>query len=173
MYLVLLYENIVRLDYLATFVDAVVKSVAVTIGALWALNRYFVSRIDVPQLRVDADISVIPSNKFGNQAELSLLIYRLDIVNTGKALIPSLDQFLEIEGVFPSSDGIQYSPLYRWPSTETHPTSPIEPGSWNAINDAVAIPRNIQAVRFYLDLQLNKRSFWSWHKTFDITSKAG
>jgi len=173
-YFVLLSSGVTNLNDLATFADAVVKTVAVIVGALWVLNRHYTNRVDVPQLRVDAEVSAIPPPKFSNQvANHSLLIYRLDIVNTGKTLIPPMEQYLEVHGVIPSSDGVEYVPLSRWPLTGTHPPGQIEPNSWNAINDAIAIPSNIQAVRFFIDLQLNGKGFYSWHKTFDISSKAG
>ena len=53
----------------------------------------------------------------------------------------------------------------------THPTGSIEPDTWNVIDDAGAILSCKQTVRFYIDLQLNGESFYSWHKTFDISTK--
>jgi hypothetical protein len=170
----LIKSGFTTLTNLATFTDAVVKTIAVIVGALWVLNRHYTSRVDVPQLRVDADVSAIPSHKFQNQAaNHSLLIFRLDVVNTGKILIPPSQQYLEIHGVVPTEDGVQHILLSRWPSEGTHPSGQIEPGSWNAINNAISIPSSVQAVRFYISIQWSKSGLWTWHKTFDISPKAG
>jgi hypothetical protein len=123
-YFVLLSSGLITLNDLATFADAVVKTGAVIVGALWVLNRHYTSRIDVPQLRVDAEVSVIPPTKFSNEAaNHSLLIYRLDVINTGKTLIPPLEEYLTVHGVTPSSNGVEYLELSRWPPTGTHPTA--------------------------------------------------
>lgn len=166
----LLHYQITDVDTLATFVDAVFKTVAIVVGTLWTLNRYFVARTDVSKFRVDHDVSVIRDTKFrANKSALALLIYRLDLVNTGNSLILPYQQFLEIDSVSPSKDGVKYQPLYRWPQIGTHPGGPIEPNSWSAINDAISIPSDVKAVRLYLEIQLSKENTWTWHKTFDVS----
>ena len=50
-------SGITNIDTLATFIDAVFKVIALLIGALWALNRYYSTREDAIQIRVDADVS--------------------------------------------------------------------------------------------------------------------
>lgn len=169
--LVLIY-GLTDVDTLATFVDAVFKTVALFVGAIWALNRYFTERTDVTQLRVDSDVSIIRDKEFeGDDCNLALLIYRLDVVNTGTSLIPDYNQYLEIDAVHPSAEGIQYKHLSRWPPIGLHPGGPIEPDSWSAINDAISIPADVKAVRLYLELQLSENNTWTWHKTFDFSTR--
>jgi len=165
---IVLAYRLTDVSTLATFVDAVFKTVAISVGCVWALNRYFVSRTDVVQLRVDSDISVVRATEFKSNKH-SLLIYRLDVVNTGKSLIPAYSQCLEIESVSPSPEGINYQSLYRWPLEGLHEGGPIEPNSWSAINDATSVPADVKAVRFYLEIHLSKDNVWTWHKTFDIS----
>jgi len=166
--LVLAY-GLTDIDTLATFVDAVFKTVALLVGAIWALNRYFAQRTDVTQIRVDSDVDIIRNNEFGgDSSDLALLVYRLDVVNTGSTLIPDYNQFLEIDAVSPSKEGTRYECLYRWPSIGLHAGGPIEPGSWAAINDAIPVPADVRAVRLYLEIQLSKDNIWTWHKTFDV-----
>ena len=49
--------------------------------------------------------------------------------------------------------------------------APCVTDTWNAINDGGAIPSCKQTVRSDIDLQLNGESFYSWHMTFDISTK--
>jgi hypothetical protein len=168
----LLYYQITDVDTLATFVDAVFKTVAILVGTIWTLNRYFVARTDISRFRVDHDVSIIRGTKFKvNKSALALLIYRLDLVNTGSTIILPYEQFLEIDAVTPTRNNVQYQPLYRWPQVGTHPGGPIEPNSWSAINDAISIPSDVKAVRLYLEIQLSKGSVWTWHKTFDVSGE--
>lgn len=56
--MILSYSSI-NIDTLPKFVDSVFKTVAVLVAAVWSLNRYYASRADVNQLRVDADVTVV------------------------------------------------------------------------------------------------------------------
>jgi hypothetical protein len=162
----------VEVDTLATVIDATLKTLAIIVGAIWSLNRYFIGRTDVIQLRVDSDVSIIRDTQSGGEnSDLALLVYRLDVVNTGKVVIPSYDQYLNIDAVTPSPQGVQYEPLYRWPSAGMHSGGHIEPGSWSAINDAISVPANLSAVRLYLEVQPPEESNWTWHKTFDVSRR--
>lgn len=159
------------LEALSRFVDAVTKCLAVLIGTVWALNRYFTSRTDVVQLRVDAGIDTIRSNAFSNSQPVTsgLLAFRLDIVNTGKSLIAPFHQLLEVHAVQPSeTGGIEYVEIARWPAEGLHPGGPIEPGSWSALNSEIPIRDDVKAVRLYLELHLEEDRRWTWHKTFGI-----
>jgi hypothetical protein len=161
--------GIANIDTLANFVDAVFKTIAILVGAVWALNRLYVARTDATQIRVDDDISYFPASRF-SASQRALFIYRLDIVNTGKTLIEPFQQYVEVQAVVPSNESIEYMTIWRWPSEGMHPGGPIEPGSWSAINDTVAVSSNVQAIRLYLGVQLSENHFWSWHKTFDIST---
>jgi hypothetical protein len=171
-FIVVLRLGISNIDTLATFVDAVFKTIALLIGAIWALNRFFSTRTDATQIRVDDEVSCIPASRFSasQTTQRALLVYRLDIVNTGKTLIEPFQQYVEVQAVVPSQESIDYMTIWRWPVDGMHPGGPIEPGSWSAINDTVGIPPSVQAVRVYLGIQLNQNHFWSWHKTFDVSA---
>ena len=157
------------LDRLSKFVDAVFKAMAILLGMIWTLNRYYIGRSDTIRLRVDSDVSSVRYSKPGStNADLALLIFRLDVVNIGAVLIPAYQESLEIESVTPSDKGIEYSSLYRWPDSGKHPASSIEPASWAAINDAISIPASTKAVRVFLEIKLPDLT-WTWHKTFDIS----
>lgn len=158
------------LPTLSTFVDMAFKTVAVLVGAIWALNRYFVGRLDLPQLRVDADIQVVPTKSGTNDPlDVTLLIFRLDVVNTGKTLITGYNQYVEVTAVTPSARGIQHKLLYNHssPNVRLH----IEPGSWAAVNDELVIPGNVKVVRLYHSVQLSEDEASTWHKTFAITKE--
>lgn len=60
------------LDQVAKLTDTLLKALAILIGALWSLNRYFISRIDQPQLRVEATIDTVPRECFGPDAVFGL-----------------------------------------------------------------------------------------------------
>jgi hypothetical protein len=163
---VVVYLGVASVSDMAQFVDAVFKAVALFVGALWTLNRYFVSRTDAMQLRVDADVGAVRDETSGR----ALLIYRLDVVNTGNALLPTSMQWLQVDAVTPSNNGVRHDELYRWPSEGSHPAGPIEPGSWSAINNAISVPKDVKAVRFYLDIEISPENRWTWHKTFSVAA---
>lgn len=140
-------------------------------AAIWALNRYITYRSDAIQLRVDSTVSKITSEHFLDG--LALLVYRLDIVNTGNTLIEPFQQHLQIDAVSPEKDGLRFEWLYRWPKEGTHPGGPIEPRSWSAINDAIPIAHDVAAIRLFLSIKLSKQLTWTWHKTFDLTEEKG
>ncbi len=50
-YSLVVREHWADVDKLAKFTDAVFKTVALLLGTLWAVNRYFVERTDAPQFR--------------------------------------------------------------------------------------------------------------------------
>jgi len=167
---VVLGYRITELDKLSKFVDALFKAMAILLGMIWTLNRYYTGRTDTTRLRVDTDVSIVRyPNADSTTADLALLIFRLDVVNTGAVLIPTYQQSMEIEAVTPSDKGTIYNSLYRWPSKGKHPGGPIEPASWSAINDAISIPADVKAVRIYIEIELSPGSMWTWHKTFDIS----
>jgi hypothetical protein len=168
----ILYLGLLDVVTLAHFVDAVFKTVAILVSSIWALNRYFVTRADAPQIRIDTEINLIPASEFEDTiSNNGLLIYRLDVVNTGKTLIAPEGQFLEISAVAPAGNEVEYPILDRWPPEGFNPGRSIEPGSWSAINDAMIVPSTVKAVRFYLEIRLSEGRSWSWHKTFDLTKE--
>ena len=163
-----LYFQWATLEQLDKFVGVVFKMIVVLAGVAWTLNRYYVQRTDFEQLRVDADVDLV---EFQSESEQNLLIFRLDVVNTGKSMLSGYDQALVIESVTPGSTEPQYTQLHRWPETGFHSGSPIEPGSWAAINDAVTVAVDVRAVRIYIELKLGESKNWTWHKTFSLTTK--
>jgi len=163
---VLLYLGITDVETLATFTDAVFKTVAVLVGTLWALNRYFVQRTDAPRLRVDADVGMIRGPSTGDPR---LLIFRLDLVNTGTTQIGVFNHYVQVDAVTPRDDGVEFQPLYRWPESDWHSGGPIEPGSWSAINSEVSCAASVRAVRLFVEVKLSDSARWTWHKTFDVS----
>jgi hypothetical protein len=161
--------NVVGLDSLSKFIDVVFKVLAVVIGALWTLNRHLVSRTDAPQIRVDHDVKVVRANPSRTAASGALLLYRFDVVNTGKTLIRPLEQVLQIHALEPAHGEVTYRQLVRWPAAGTHPSGGIEPGSWSAISSAIAVDASILAVHAHLELRLGPVRLWTWHKTFDVS----
>lgn len=158
-------------ETLATFVDAVFKTIAMLAAALWALNRHYMGRTDAPQLRVDADVSAVSAKRFPQTTgSHALLICRLEVINTGKTLIEPYQQFLEVHAVVPANNTVEYAQLWRWPKEGTHSGSPIEPGSWSAISQVIPIPSEMLVVRIYLELTLSNGTSWTWHKLFDVSS---
>ena len=160
------------LDKMGKVVDVVLKSTAAIIGGAWALNRYFTTRTDELQLRVDSDVQAISAGSFKETADLGMLIARLDIVNTGKALLPEFEQRIIVNDVRPTTEGIKSDTLYTWPEKGLHPGGPIEPGSWSAINFAHTIPASTLAVQVYLEIYMNDSLNWTWHKTFRLEVQA-
>lgn len=158
--------NAVTLDQLAKGADLAIKCVAAVVGSAWALNRYFTGRVDEFQIRVDASVDVVAAGAFTESPDLGLLITRLDIVNTGKVLLPEFGQVVVVDEVFPSQEGVKSMPIFRWPISGLHPGPPIEPGSWSAINFACPIKASTAAVRIYLEVYVAAELRWTWHKTF-------
>ncbi len=167
---VIIRSGFTDVNTLATFVDATFKTIALLVGSIWTLNRFFVTRLDALHLRVDADVSCIPSLHFQDiSSSQSLLVYRLDIVNTGNTLIKPFQHFIQIDAITPVDGKVEHMTIYRWPETDMHLGGPIEPNSWSAVSDAIAIPASTQAIRIFVYIDLANENDWSWHKVFDIS----
>jgi hypothetical protein len=93
----------------------------------------------------------------------------MDIVNTGKSLIPKSHYFITIESIVPgTNDTPEYLELYRFPQHGFSELNFIEPSSWAAINDTVVIPTNIKAVRIFISIHVPNETAWNWHKSFSL-----
>lgn len=154
----------------AAAVQAVVAALAVLIGACWALNRYFVNRVDAVQLRVDAIVDCVPAGSFAG-TDRGLLLVRVDIVNSGKVLIRELKQALHVQTVRPGEKDAIQKHLLRVPE-EGELSGRIEPGSWSAINFSHPIGPEVRAVWLYLEMAMGTRK-WTWHRTFRLPLEAG
>lgn len=165
-----LLVKLITLDQLATLVDTLLKALVILLGALWSLNRYFITRTDYPQLRVEASTDIVPSTAFGSDATFGLLSYRLDIINTGKILLPATGYRVNVDSVSLRKNRVFYRRLYEWPRNNLHPAYPIEPGSWAGISDAIVCSREVRAVRVFLEVHLEKREPWTWHRIITIPS---
>jgi len=162
--------RVTDLDRLTKFVDALFKTMAVLLGLIWTINRYYIGRTDTTRLRVDSEVSTVSYDESdAKKSDLALLIFRLDVINIGTVLIPPYQQRLEVSSVDLTHRGATYTSLYRWPESGTHEGGPIEPNAWAAISNAVPIPANVRAVRFYIECQLSADNTWTWHKTFDVS----
>jgi len=136
--------------YFSNFRRRSSQSNSLLVGAIWVLNRFYSTREDASHIRVDADVSSIPSTRFqGLSSGYSLLIYRVDIINTGKILIEPFQHLIEIHEATIAEGAVTYTTIYRWPESGTHWGGPIEPNSWSAVNDAIAIPNSVQAVGMF------------------------
>jgi hypothetical protein len=67
---------------------------------------------------------------------------------------------------------LRFEPLFRWPAEGLHPGGPIEPGSWVAINSEQAIPKDVHAVRIYLEVHFRDGMRWNWHRSFALKGEA-
>jgi hypothetical protein len=56
----ILVLKLTQVNTLASFVDAIFKTIAIIADAIWTLNRYYVGRVDVNQLKVDAEVVSFP-----------------------------------------------------------------------------------------------------------------
>jgi hypothetical protein len=158
------------IDSATKVVDALFKIAAVVVGTLWALNRHFAGRTDALQLRVDSAIDVVRADELGSDGKVGMLFCRLDIVNTGKTLTPALTEFLEVQSVRIETDALKYEPIWRWPRTDSHPSGPIEPGSWSAISFGCPVQPDVRAVRIYIELQFENGEMWNWHRFYKLQS---
>lgn len=145
----------------ATIIDGAFKIAGVIVVTSWALNRYFMARTDVLQLRVDPAVEFV-----GGADEERMLVLRLDIVNTSRSLTPAFTEMLEVESVAREGTAVRYTPLFRWPTTGAHPAPPIEPGSWSAIDVAIPTPVATRVVRLYVELAFESGAGWTWHRHF-------
>ncbi|AHG93243.1 hypothetical protein J421_5708 (plasmid) [Gemmatirosa kalamazoonensis] len=164
------------LDQVEKAADALVKGAAIIVGALWSLNRYFVARTDYPQLRVTLDVDSIPADgslpgsaskhpgAVAPTPSHGLLAYRLDVLNTGKILLPVHALYVDIHAVTVDGATVSYEPLYRWPEHGAHPSAPIEPGAWTGISDAIPCPLDVRAIRVFVEVFLHQRPSWTWHR---------
>jgi hypothetical protein len=163
---ILLSAGVVSIDPLSKFVDVAAKTIAVSVGTLWALNRYFIGRTDAPQIRVDAHVDLLSAAQMGG--DTGLLVYRLDVVNTGKTLIPPFHQFCELDAISITNGTVDHQTLNRWPDEGRLFGGPIEPGSWAALNAECPVPKGVRAVRLYLEISLRDGTRWTWHRSFAL-----
>jgi hypothetical protein len=152
-------------DTVGKVVDAVVKATALVVGGVWALNRYFTQRTDVLQLRVDPLVEFVADTATGSDL---VMLCRLDTVNTGKSLTSPYDVSLLIEGAVPASNPTAYVRIDRWPTTGSHRSGPIEPGSWGAVSMATRVPKTTKFVRVFLELKFDANATWTWHRHFVV-----
>jgi hypothetical protein len=164
------YMEYATLDDVAKGADVAVKIGATILAGAWVLNRYFTSRTDSPQLRVELTLDVVERLEFDPPAPSDLLMYRVDIINTGKTLIRVLEQTVSIAEVKPGPIEPSHTVLrhWKWPNNATSSVRAIEPGSWAAVNESIQISPSVAAVRVYLDLHLQHSGHWTWHRSLRI-----
>ena len=160
--------QLATIDLLAKGVDILLKVVGSVVAAAWALNRYFILRTDDLQLRVDAAVDIGKAGSFEATPGLGLLLVRLDIVNTGKALVPPFHQCLVVDEIYPDYRGLAEKRLSRWPEIGLHPGGSIEPGSWSAINFTLPIAESARVVRILLEIYIDNQLEWTWHRNFPV-----
>ena len=119
LYYLILYMKVTNIAFLTGFIDISFKTIALFIGAIWTLNRLFISRTDSSHIKVEADLSKIHSSVL--KKEKSLLVYRLDLLNSGNTLLNPYEYYIEIQSVVPLIDDVEYSTIYRFPKKGFHP----------------------------------------------------
>lgn len=165
-YLVL-YFDLMNLDSLTKVIDAGFKAAVVIGSSIWALNRYYVLRTDVPQLAVDSEVRLV---EFADQKGALLLLW-LDLRNTGRILIKDYEHFVEVHSLEITDESVMEAMLYRWPESGAHRGGPIEPGSWTAINDQFRCPDSVRVVRVFLAVRSKAGYQWTWHRSFDVSKE--
>jgi hypothetical protein len=163
-----LFNRHVTLDLLSKATDGLLKALAIVVGTLWSLNRYFTTRTDYPQLRVEVIIDSLPSTVFGSEYLHGLLSYRLDIINTGKVLLNVTGYRVRISNVILSKDEVLYEPLHEWHETKA-PSALIEPGSWGGVSRAITCPNDVRAIMLFLEVELAIGGPWTWHRILSVT----
>jgi hypothetical protein len=170
---VALSKRLITLETLSKATDSLLKGLAIMIGALWTLNRYFATRTDYPQLKVEMATDLIPSDLLGKNQDQGIFTYRLDVVNTGKVLLPVTGYRVELANVFINNGSIVFEHLHQWPAEGMHQGSPIEPGSWGAISNAIVCPKDVQAIRVFLEIELEGKAQWTWHRITSVAKEPG
>ena len=141
-------------------IDPVIKLLALVVGASWALNRFFVNRTDAQHVRIECAVDSVRGS--AAEARPSLLLYRIEVVNTGKVLLNDYTIEVKVESVSVSASGpsAHYELLDH---VDQHPGGAIEPGSWSAVSKAAVIPVNVQAVRIWVEVLSQSGPSWTWH----------
>ena len=155
------------LDQANMYVDSVVKVLAIVVGAAWTLNRFFASRTDALQLRVEPQAALVPpEDKLAKDGD-ALLLYRIDVVNTGRVLFH--DYWIEVEIASVEVDAARHSPAYYvLDEIPRHLGGPIEPGSWAAVSGAAVVDADLRAVRLAARIETESGQSWTWHQSVPV-----
>ena len=157
----------VSLDDANKYVDTVVKMLAGLVGAAWALNRFFANRADALHVRLDPHVSLVPQGDSSSPDSDALLLYRVEIINTGRVLFK--DYWVEVEIASVEVDTESRKPVYFVADeVPRHAGGPIEPGSWAAVSGAVVVAGNLRAVRLAAQIENRAGSSWTWHQLFSV-----
>jgi hypothetical protein len=168
---VILAVGLVSLDEANMYVDSAVKILVAGVGAAWALNRYFIGRVDVKQIRVDAELQLVPQAGQGGGNSKALLTCQVEVTNTGKT---KLDEYtLEVEVAQVSIDQTTSGThLSRLGGLATHPGPVIEPGSWASISLPLVVDSDVDVVRVLLEIEPKSGTGWSWHRMYHLSRAA-
>jgi hypothetical protein len=160
---IVLNESEYSLEEINMFVDTILKCLAVILGAVWFLNRYFAERKDVPKFEIQLDfesISLVSKRR--------MLIYRFDLLNKSNVLFKDYKYSLRIDGFSEKESKVICENLLRIPESNYNEGLPIEPNSWTAINNELIIDNKIVAVRFFYELNKIDKTIFTWHKTYKL-----
>jgi hypothetical protein len=158
----------VSVDTLGKAIDSIFKMIAVLVGAAWVLNRHYVGRTDALQIRIDPLVDIVASG--ASDSSSSLLLYRLDVVNTGRRQLIGYRLMIEIASVELGATG---DPEYYEVATMPwHEGAPIEPGSWAAVSNVVTIGAEVKVVRITVVVEAADGQGWTWHQMFKIQSSS-
>jgi len=165
---ILTEANVIDVDKFSTIVDSTVKIIGLIVGFLWFANRYFVNRIDFQHLKVEG---VVNKFKMDDSANKHLLNYNTQITNSGETLIKELSHYIEIQEIKIVADEVVFETIYRFPDNGYHKGINIEPDSWIALNDSFIVKDDIKVVRIFIEMNIDNKRDWTWHKDFEITLK--
>jgi hypothetical protein len=144
-------------------VDTVFKLMAIVIGFVWFLNRYFSERKDIPKFDVEVKIDSV----FADQNS-RLLIYRLDLFNRANVLFSNFETYMVIDAIEVRNGEIIKYTVQKLPSEGCFTELNIEPNSWTAINAELLLNQKVLALRFYYEIRKKGALMWSWHKTYKV-----
>jgi hypothetical protein len=157
----------IDVDEAQSYVDILVKLVALVVGGAWAINRYLTSRTDAPHLRLSSRAELVETGTTAN-SEKALLLYRIEVVNTGRVLVSDYSIEVEVASVEVSEAAMEPE-YYVLAEVPPHHGGPIEPGSWAAVSGTVLAPSDLAAVRLAATIVSLAGESWTWHELVAVS----
>ena len=150
-----------------SYVDILFKLTALVVGGTWAINRYLTARTDAPHLRLNSRAELVDTGTSASSVN-SLLLYRIEVVNTGRVLVSDYSIEVEVASVEVAEAALEpeYFVLAEVPP---HQGGPIEPGSWAAVSGAVLAPSDLAAVRLAATIVSLAGESWTWHELVAVS----
>ena len=157
----------VDVDEAQSYVDILVKLVALVVGGAWAIDRYLTARTDSPHLRLSSRAELVERGTTAN-SEKALLLYRIEVVNTGRVLVSDYSIEVEVASVEVSEAAMEPE-YYVLAEVPPRHGGPIEPGSWAAVSGTVLAPSDLAAVRLAATIVSLAGESWTWHELVAVS----